>query len=147
MENAVWTCWAVIVELALRTLADILDQELRTAECTRPTVLFGGTTAGTRTPWALTIEFHGTERAASAPRVVGAPARRVVWELQPHDVPWPFGPPSSAASPSPGARHRGSSFSAHASAPPGSLVWQLAAWDGAPASASRLRQSLASYVP
>lgn len=94
-----WVAWGVVIELALRnmvaalwnrTAAELDPMELRPAESLAPTLLFSEIPG--QTPVALTIRFCGFERHGSEPRIVGFPARKVVWELCRADAPWPLQP-------------------------------------------------------
>lgn len=130
MENASWTCWGVVVELALRSAAHRLDCEVTAADCARPTMFFTAKSKTTRrrTPWALTVEFAGAERAAAPAPLLGTPWGRIIWNLHAKDAPWPVTIDQRAT------QHLtptfGASFAAYLDAPPGALLWRLAMDDG-----------------
>ncbi|HKS25109.1 MAG TPA: SIR2 family protein [Thermoanaerobaculia bacterium] len=92
-----WVAWGAVVELALRNMAAALwnktgaaldPMELRPAESLAPTLFFSEKPG--ETPTALTIRFCGFERHGAEPRIVGFPARKVLWELCRTDAPWPL---------------------------------------------------------
>lgn len=102
-----WVAWGAVVELALRNMAAALwnktgaalgPMELRPAESLAPTLFFSETPG--ETPTALTIRFCGFERHGAEPRIVGFPARKVLWELCRTDAPWPLSRVNAEATPS-----------------------------------------------
>jgi hypothetical protein len=139
MENAAWTCWAVVVEMALRAAAREAKCNLVVADHARPTVFFHpiqGQAASLQAPWSLTIEFGGLERVSAPLRIKGAPARKLVWRLQASDVPWPVAIPDVRAGShgdssavrvhDPRRNLRGSDFVEYRDAPKGNTLWEMA---------------------
>ena len=99
MQNAGWTCWGAVVEVALRRMAETIGATVRVAECRRPTLLVYPSKSVRHTPHALTIHFGGFERSGVMARVTGHPARRLFWELSAADAPWPRRLPQNEATP------------------------------------------------
>lgn len=150
MESPVWTCWGVVIELALRAAARAFGCTLSVADCARPTVFFHAAEGGRpRTPFSLTIEFAGAERAAASPEILGATARRVVWELKPEDLPWPLDDRGFAARAekvgelqfAERRKPRGSRFTTYGDPAPGWAIWDCAA------QTSRFASTMADFLP
>lgn len=98
MERSGWTCWGVVVELALRRMLGRVGGEadplravgrVRAGVCQQPTVVFPADPQG-RALAALTIRFSGLDRVGQESRLWGQVARRTFWDLKPEDAPWPL---------------------------------------------------------
>jgi len=75
-----WTAWAVVIELALRKVANKFG---------RAAVLFSEKSQVGRLPRELLIHHPGLEKRGKLPRVKGAALTQTVWELSTTDHPWP----------------------------------------------------------
>lgn len=89
MQDASWTCWGAVVELALRAMACTMGCALSVANCPRPTVLVRYTDGTRHSPHALSIQVAWFERSGLDAKLHGCPLWRVYWELSPRDAPWP----------------------------------------------------------
>jgi hypothetical protein len=131
MENPVWPCWGVVVELALRGLAKLLGAELTVADCRRPTVFLRPSMKACP-PVALTIELSGFDRMAALPPVLGHAARRTIWQLTPADAPWPASYANIPTSSADGAKNADAKDADEVppvlriAAPPAGELWALA---------------------
>jgi hypothetical protein len=97
MQDASWTCWGAVVEMALRAMAKRAQLDITVSDCRQPTILIRQ--AGRGTPHAITIHFGGFERVGLQARLLGHPWRRVFWELGPDDAPWRRAVESTCARP------------------------------------------------
>jgi hypothetical protein len=145
MQDASWTCWGAIVELALREMARHAGAKVTVGDCQRPTVLIQP--KGGRTPHAITIQFGGFERIGINARMLGHPRWRVFWELGPEDAPWrritpppKEPPPKEPSSDATAPRY----FSARdiVRAPDAGLIWRWASRSPSPDEIKDVRLSL-----
>ena len=94
-ERPEWSAWAVVVELALRTLVAALNDETTLMPANlvaeeSPHAVISFRRDGEWKPLALCIRMAGFERQDRAARMTGAFHRVGYWELREQDVPWPM---------------------------------------------------------
>jgi len=85
-----WTAWGVVIEMALRKVAEHFDHECAAGLSTRASVLFSPDGLEGRLPRELLIHHPGMEKSGNIPRVKGASFTQTVWELGVSDHPWPL---------------------------------------------------------
>ena len=134
MQDAAWTCWGAVLELALHHLAKAAGATIRAADCQRPTVFLQDPAQFRQTPSALTIHLAGFDRPGTLPNVAGHPWRRVFWELNTADAPWPR-PEQCAFTP----RGQGSPALLRTAPPHAEEIWQ---WALKPCDPARAREIL-----
>jgi hypothetical protein len=140
MQDAGWTCWGAVVEVALRNMARLAKVELKAADCRRPTVLVRSLEDRTRPPHALTIQLAGFERSGAVAQVHGHPARRVFWELTPADAPWRRAEPRNRSSQRVRLMSLGTSRLAFP-VPDARTIWEWACRTGLPGDKTSARQA------
>jgi hypothetical protein len=96
-QDAGWTCWGAVVEVALRRVTAILfgrepavlnPLDLHAATAIRPTALFRPLNDPGATPCAVTILFAGAERDQQVRPLNGHAVTRQVWRLSAEHAPW-----------------------------------------------------------
>lgn len=96
-HSSAWTCWGAVVEIAMRRMAARLTGDpdpfraglgVRGVDGPQPTLLFPPD-AGSRLPDAVTIRYRGFDALGRGTRWWGLARRRVYWELDSADAPWP----------------------------------------------------------
>jgi hypothetical protein len=90
-----WAAWAVVIELALRSLVaalhdrdPLLPAGLAAEESPHAAISFGS--ASGWLPLALSIRMAGFERPNAGSGLLGVFRRTTHWELREQDVPWPL---------------------------------------------------------
>jgi hypothetical protein len=104
-EHLEWTAWAVVVELALRSLVAVLARNPSVAaahlvaeESPYAAISFDSGDAPPH-PFALCIRLAGFERMGRAPPLTGVFRHVTFWEFAEQDVPWPLQPTGACPSP------------------------------------------------
>jgi hypothetical protein len=131
MQDAGWTCWGAVLEIALRCMSRRAGASLRAADCRRPTLLVQARDRRGATPYAITIQFAGFERIGLNARLLGHPSRRLIWELGASDAPWPRSEPGDVNVSSRTPR-------AVISAPQAAVIWRWASQTQTPEDEERL---------